>query len=446
MKKDILFPLLAALLLLAGGQSQAQEMPRKQDAWTLQAMIAYATAYNIGVKQAQLGTESNQADYAQAKASRLPTLNASGQQSLTAGRSIDPVTSDFVAQDVHATNLSLNSQLTLFNGNRVNNNIRQNALLVQSDQLAVDEAKNSIVVALTGAYLQALYNREAVAIARETVNASEKQVERMKTLVDAGSARAGELAQLRSQLAGDKASLVAAQNQYDGQLLALKQLLELEPGDDFTIATPEVPDEPAKALVSKNEAYQKALAGLPEVKNSRLSIDIAQLDLAQARAGYLPTVALSASVGTGYTSVQEFSYADQFDNNLNQRVGLSVSIPIFNQKQTATNVQKAKIAVQSAKLDVTATQKEVLQKVETAYQNTVAAQSQLEAAREQVNAAQESYRLAESQFGLGMLNVVDLLLQKTTYQAAQQSYLQAKYSAQLNGQLLEFYQGNSIQL
>jgi outer membrane protein len=442
MKNNILYSFITALLLLAGGAGQAQE----KDAWTLPGMIAYATAHNIQVKQAQLGSQNYQADYEQARASRLPTLSISGQQSLTAGQSIDPVTSEFVAQDIHATSLSLNSQLTLFNGNRVNNSIKQNALLVQSGQLAVEEAKNSIVVALTQVYLQALYNREAVGIAQETVNTSQKQVERMQALVEAGSARAGELAQLRSQLAGDKAALVAAQNQYDAQLLTLKQLLELELNDDFAIATPEVSAEPNGVLVDKNEAYRKALAQVPEVKNSRLGINIAQLDLAQAKAGYLPTVALTASVGTGYTSVQDFSCLDQFDNNRNERVGLSVSIPIFNQKKTSTSVQKARVGTQSAKLQVTATQKEVLQKIENTYQSVVAGQSQLEAAREQLSAAEESFRLAEEQFGLGMLNAVDFLLQKTNYLFAQQSYSQAKYSVLLNNQLLEFYQGNPIQL
>ncbi len=441
MKNYLFYSFAFLLLLLTPWVGQAQD----KTAWSLQEMIDYATANNIQVKQALLSSQSSQADYQQAQAGRLPTLNATGQQTLTAGRSVDPVTSDFVAQDIHATSLSLNSQLTLFNGNKVNNYIKQSKLLVQSGRLEVEEAKNSIAVALTQAYLQTLYNQEAVGIAQSTVNASGKQVERMQALLDAGSATAGELAQVKAQLAADKASLITAQHAYDAQVLTLKQLLELELEDDFAIDVP-AQDTVRPVTVSKSEAYQNALAHLPQVNNSRLGIDVAQLNYARAKADYLPTVSLAASVGTGYTSAQEYLYLDQLDNNRNERVGLTVSIPIFNQKKTATSVQKAKIGIESAKLEARATQKEVLQTVENTYQQAVAGQSQLEAAREQLIAAEESYRLAEQQFGLGMLNTADYLLQQINYHSAWQSYLQAKYTALLYYQLLEFYQGNPIQL
>lgn len=442
MKNSILYSILILLLLLTSQISQAQEGP----GWTLGEMIEYATANNIGVKQSQLSSRSAEADYEQAKASRLPSLNASGTQTLTSGRSIDPVTSDFVTQDNYATNLSVNSQLTLFNGNRINNSIKQNRLLVESGRLDVEEAKNSIIIALTQAYLQALYNKEEVNIAGETVNTSAQQVERMQALFDAGSANAQELAQLKAQYANDQANLITAQNQYDAQILSLKQLLELDIQDDFQIVVPQLADEVNFTLVSKNEAYQKALRYLPEVKNSKLGIDIAGLDYAGAKAGYLPSLSLSGSVGTGYTSIQEYSYANQFNNNLYQRVGLTLSIPVFNQKATSTSVQKAKIAMESAKLEVTAAQKQVLQTIENTYQSVVASQSRLEAAKVQMEAAGESYRLADEKFKLGMLNLADFILEKTNYQSAQQAYLQAKYTALFNYQLLEFYQGNPIQL
>lgn len=438
----IIYSIIFLVLLLSSQVSQAQDQP----GWSLQAMIQYATENNIQVKQAVLNSRSTEADYEQARASRLPSLSAVGQQTLTAGRSIDPIMSEFVSQDIHSTSLGLSSEVTLFNGNRLNTSIKQNALLVQAGKLEVEEAKNSIVIALTQSYLQALYLKEGIAVAEETVSSSQKQVEQTQQLFAAGSASGQELAQVKAQVANDRANLISAQNQYAQQILSLKQLLELEIQDEFDIAAPELGEELNLRVVSKEVAYQNALAHLPQVKSSQLALDAAELGAAQARAGLLPTVSLAGSIGTGYTSVQNYAYLSQLDNNQNKRIGLVVSIPIFNRRQTSTNVQKANIAIQSARLDAVATQKEILQIVESTYQNVLASQSQLEATQAQLEAAAESHRLAEQQFELGILNLVDYILERTNLQLAQQAYLQAKYTAILNYQLLEFYQGNTITL
>lgn len=414
--------------------------------WTLEEMIQYATTHNIQVKQSVLTNQNDKANYEQVKASRLPSLSISGQQTTTTGRSIDPVTSEFVAQTIHATNLSINSQVTLFNGNTINNTIKQTGLQTESSRLDVEETQNSITISLIQGYLQALYYKEGITTAQNAANSSKKQVDQMEQLFQAGSKSASELAQLKSQYATDKSNLVSAQNQYTQQILTLKQLLELEITDEFEITTPAISDTINLTIVNKNQAYQKALAYLPEIKNSRLGIDIASLSYKIARANYYPTVTLSGSVSTAYTNVQSYTYLSQLENNRNGKLALAVSIPVFNKKSTSTSVKKAQIEVEKAKYEVISSQKTVLKNIETTHQNLVASKSKLEASQEELEAAKVTYNLAEQQFQLGMLDPVELLVKKTALQSAQQSFLQAKYTAILNYQLLEFYQGNPIKL
>ncbi|SDJ84369.1 outer membrane protein [Catalinimonas alkaloidigena] len=436
------FFLLVVPLLGWRGTATAQQ----PDPWTLEAMIRYATENNLQVKQAALTTQSYAADYTQAKASRLPSLNASGTQTLTAGRSIDPVTSDFVAQNVYATSLNANASFTLYNGGKINNTIKANALQVKSGELSTEEARNDITVALTQAYLQALYYRESIAVAEGVRASSAQQLERTEALFSAGSASAQERAQLKSQYANDQASVITAQNQYNQQILILKQLLELGIGDALDIAIPDLPEDLDLAITPKQQAYNNAIQALPEVKNSALNVQIAEYQLKQAQAGYLPTLSLSGSLGTGYTNVQDFAYFAQFNNNFNQRAGVTLSIPIFDRKVTATSVQKAQIQIQSANLEVINTHKQIWQTLETTYQDLTSSLSQLEVAQLQQEAADESYKLAAQQFQLGMLTTADFILAKSDYQTAEQSYLQAKYTALMNYQLYEFYQGHPIQL
>ncbi|PIQ21914.1 MAG: hypothetical protein COW65_06225 [Cytophagales bacterium CG18_big_fil_WC_8_21_14_2_50_42_9] len=430
------------LFFLGYQESQAQDLKT----WTLQEMIQYAKDNNIQVKQASLTNLSNAADYEQAKASRLPTLSVSGQQSLAIGQSIDPVTSDFISQNINATSLAATSSVTVYNGNYINNNIKQSALIMEAAKLDVEEAKNDITVAITQAYLQALYYKEGIATAQETANASKKQLERIQIKLKAGAASPKEVAQLKSDYASDQTSLISVQNQYEQQVLALKQLLELGIADDFQIQNLAVSSDLNLPVESKTEAYQNALANMPQIKSSQMNVDIASYDMKKAKAGYTPTVSLSASLGSGYTSAQDYTYFAQLNNNQNERIGLVVSIPIFNQKKTSTEVQKAKLNIESAQLSAVSEQKDLLKTIESTYQNVVAGKSQTEAAKMALEAAQESYRLAEKQYELGALDLTDFITEQTTLQNARNAYLQAKYTLLMNYQLLQFYQGNNITL
>ncbi len=185
---------------------------------------------------------------------------------------------------------------------------------------------------------------------------------------------------------------------------------------------------------------------LPEINTRKINISVSEKELDIAKGGYLPTLSLIGSLGSGYTSTRDFNFSDQLDLNFNQRVGLSLNVPIFNRNRTKTEVENAKINIDIAQLQLAQEEKDLYQKVETAWQNATAAQSQMEAAEVAKNAASESYRLAQKQYELGALSTTDLVVSQNTYTNAEQNYIQTKYLSLLYTQLLQFYQGNDIKL
>jgi outer membrane protein len=266
-------------------------------------------------------------------------------------------------------------------------------------------------------------------------------------MYDAGYIAESNYAQVQAQYSTDKFALVVADNALSSQVLQLKQLLELGINDSIVIKFPDLDESQVmKVIPSKEAVYDTALRVMPEVKNSQINIDMAQIDLRLAKAGALPTLSLSAGAGAGYSSINSDTYATQLGNNFYQNAGLSLSIPIFNNRQVKSSVAKAQIEIETAKLNLTDVQKTLLTQVETAYLNAVSAQSRFQAASEQLKATQSSYSLIEQQFNLGMKNTVDLLTEKTKFLSAQEEYLQAKYTAILNYKLLDFYQNKPIQL
>ncbi|MBA4053309.1 MAG: TolC family protein [Marivirga sp.] len=441
-KMKHLIPLTFALLMTFSVSAQTQT----SKVWSLASCIDYAITNNITVKQSQLNEQSSEINLRQSLATRAPTISGSASQSLNRGTGTDPITYEFVSQTVHSSSFSLNAQVALYNGNKVNNTIKQNNLLVKQNSLYSDEAKKSITLSVTEAYLQVLYAQESIRSAENSLNASEKQLERTKALYESGAVAGKDLAEVKSQYATDQYTLVAARNTFDQQLLSLKQLLEFDPQQSFEVVYPEVEFTKKIIIPDRYEVYEKAVAIMPEIKSSQLQGDVEMINLKIAKAGYQPTLSLTGALSTGYTNTQDFAFENQLNNNFSQRLGLSLSIPIFNNLRTTASVQKAEIAIRSASLDVLAKKKELYKKIENAYQSAIGSQSEMEAASAQVDAAKEAYELTQLQFNVGLVTTVDLLINQNEYLTAQQKYLQTKYNTILYYLLLQFYQGNEIKL
>ncbi|MDO6808798.1 TolC family protein [Zobellia galactanivorans] len=441
-----LYILMASFLVAQIAFAQEADTSSAPKVWSLQDCISYAIENNITVKDATLSKNISEVDYSKAKSSRLPNLFGSASQGFSNGTTIDPITSDYVSDQIHNTNLGVNSSMTLFQGNQINNQIQQNKLLLEQSSLLEEEAKNSIVISILETYLQTLYSKEGITIAENNLEASEKEVLRAKSRLDAGSIALSDYTEAQSQAATNKYQLIAAKNDYAQHIITLKQLLELSPLETMEIETMAENSDLINLELNKEIIYSNALAYLPEVEASQTNIAINEKELDIAKGGYLPTLSLVGSLGTGYTSLNDNTFGDQLDVNFNQKLGLSLSIPIFNRNQTKAAVKTAAINIERAQLQKQSVEKEVIKKVETAYENAVSSQEQLIAAQASLEAAEQSYKLAQKKYELGALSTTDLVISQNTYTNAQQNYLQAKYLNILYHQLLQFYQGNEIKL
>lgn len=440
MKKTIII-----FLVLLGQFVQSQQSPSDPNKiWSLEDCISYALENNISVKQAVLQKNSTLQDYKLSRSSRLPNLSGMASQNFTNGNSIDPITSDFVSQQINSTSLGLNTQVTLFQGNQINNEIKQNKLLVDQYSFYEEQAKNNIILSIADSYIQLLYSNENITIAENNLVASQKEEEQAKARLEAGSIALKDYTDAQSNTATNAYNLITAKNDYAQQLLTLKQLLELPNGTAFQIAKPTGTDE--DLIPDVNLIYSQALEKLPEINASKINVSVSEKELDIAKGGYLPTLSLTGSLGSGYTSTRDFNFSDQLDLNFNQRVGLSLNVPIFNRNKTKTEVEKSKINIDIAQLQLAQEEKDLYQKIETAWQNATAAQSQMVAAEVAKNAASESYRLAQKQYELGALSTTDLVISQNTYTNAEQNYIQTKYLSLLYTQLLQFYQGNDIKI
>ena len=430
-----LLPILLCSLLLSGPRNATAQEASKT--WTLQECLDYAYQNNIQVRQSRNNQLSGIEDTKQAKAALFPSLVASTTQSYT-----NYPSSEVTDNNSYTGTYGITAGMTIFEGGKLRTEVKRQKVQNQMDALSVEESVNDIRIAIVQAYMQCLYAADAVRINRSTAEASKAQRDRAEEMLRTGSISRVDFAQLQSQYSSDEYQIVVAGSTLDNYKLQLKQLLELDIMEEMNPAVPGVKEENVlKALPPKNEVYETALKVMPQIRRGELGIEAAKLEEKSARAGFFPSISLSASVGTGHMSNNDFESGSQIWNRFNENVGLTLNIPIFSNRKNRTAVNKAKIALNDSYLEWTSLQKELLRNVESAYLDAVSAQAQYLSAREKEKYARESYELTSEQFRVGVKNTVELITAQNEYSAAQQQVLQAKYLTLLSIELLNIYQG-----
>lgn len=438
-------------ILAAASGLYAQEASKQ---WSLQDCIDYALEKNIKLQQDKITLEESDVDVKTAKASLFPSLsfntghnviNRPYQQNSSTVSGTEIISSD--SKTTYNGNYSLNAQWTLWNGGRRLNNIKQQKTTRDIASLSVSETENMLQEEITKLFVQILYADESVKINKSTLETSEANFKRGEELFKEGSISKADLAQLESQVGNDQYQLVTSESTLRNYKLQLKQLLELDGTDEMTLALPTLSDEQVmKVLPSQADVYQTALTTRPEIQSGQLSIDNAKLGIKTAKAGYMPTISLSASSSSTTNSASTNNWAQQMKYGWNNMIGVSLSIPIFDNRQNKSNVQKAKLQYSNSQLNLATKQKELYSTVETLWLDALNAQQQYAAADTKLKSSQTSYDMVSEQFTLGMKNTVELLTEKNNLQSAQQQRLQAKYMAVLDRALLDFYAGNKIEL
>lgn len=435
------------LLLAAIGQGVSAKT------WTLRECIDYALQNNISLQKSRLNKLSAQEDVLQSRAALLPSLSASTSQNATfrpwpeTGSAI--VADGYVQQSVDKVyyngTYGISSNWTVWNGGRNTNTIRLNEKAEEQAELDAAITANTIMEQIAQLYVQILYSAEAIKVNKESLETSRMNEQRGEQFVKVGKMAKAELAQLTSQRAQDEYNVVEAESNLRNYKRQLKQLLQITDNEEFDVAIPETTDEMAlQAIPEMQGVYEAALANRPEIKNALLGIETSDLSIKLAKAQKLPSIGLQASAGTNTTSMSDNAFGSQLKTNFDIGAGVNVSIPLFDNRQSKTAVNKAKIQRQNYELDLRDKQTALYSTIESYWLQAMNNQEKFKAARIATESQQTSYELLSEQFRLGLKNIVELMTGKDNLLMARQNELQSKYMTILNIQLLKFYENGEI--
>jgi outer membrane protein len=423
-----------------------------QDTWSLQQCIDYAIENNIQIKQQALNTQYNDNQVRQAKANRLPNLNASFSNDYSFGRSL---TYRNTYKNENSTSVSgaLSTNITLFNGIVLTNTIKQRELDLQATIQDLQKAKDDIMLAISAGYLEILFAEELEHVTKAQIEMTQQQLDRTRQLVEAGSLARGALLEIEAQKAREELQLVNDHNRVQLGYLALYQFLELPISESFKIEKPVLPELKANVSLSNSiDVFNNAINVRPEIKAAQLRVESAlkQLDIAK---GYrYPSLTLGANYynlfNNKYSDIygEKITFKDQLKNNGRSGVGLSLNIPIFNRNQVKIGISNASLQISDYEYRLQTARNTLRKDIEQAYTNALASFNRYISTKKAVSSMEEAFRYTEEKFNVGMVNSVDYNLSKNNLTAAQSNLLQAKYEYIFRTKILDFYNGIPIEL
>ena len=421
--------------------------------WSLSQCIDYALAHNVQLLKSAATEQSASVDVAEAKAGRLPSLSGQLSQGVNY-RPFQQSGGNFVnggiatsAADKATQNGSygVNAQWVVWNGGKTKMNITNAEYSQQMAAYDTQTSANKIKEQIAQLYVQILYMTEAEKVNRTLLQQDSLICVRGQQMVNVGSMSKADLAQLQSQVSQGRYDVVNVQTQIADAKMQLKQLMELPADEAFDVQAVDATDaQVLSSIPTKGAIYTSALNNRPEVKRSQLAIEQSQLSTKIAKSGYMPTVSLTGGLSDSHMTGSQTNWAKQMRNNFSGQLGVSVSIPIFDNRKNKSAVERAKVAETTAQLDLQDTQKQLYQTIETYWLNATNSQAKYIAAKSNVQSLETSYELMSEQFNLGLKNIAELLNSRSNLLSAQQQMLQDKYTALLNRNLLGFYAGEEL--
>lgn len=437
MKRILFF----AAALLTAASAWAQDGP-----WTLSQCIDYALDHNLSVKKTELNAAQREIDLSTAEARRLPAVSGNASQNFSFGRGL---TSDntYVNTNTTSTGFSLGADVPLFQGFQINNNIIMSKLNLAAATVDLEKARDDIRISVAKAYVQILYDKEILAVARRQIEIDSLQVARLEEMERLGRASGAEVAAQRATLSQSRSTAVEAEGTLSLALLELTQLLELPEPEGFDIAEPSEEALEPGLLPRPEDIYAEAVEIKPAVDAERIRLDYAKTNINLAKGAFLPSLSLSGGLGSNfYTSSGRGSAAffEQMKNNFSQYVGLSLSVPIFSRLTNRNNLRTAQLSYKSQELQLETAKKSLYKEIQQAYYNTLSAQEKYRSALVAERSAEEAFKLTSAKYENGGANITEFNEAKARYLSASSDCARARYEQAYQARLIEFYRGQPL--
>ena len=463
---------LSLCFILSGWAQNNQQM-----VYNLNDCINIALENNLDLKQTTNRADGSRVRFKQTRNELYPNLNMNYGLGVNNGRAIDPYSNDIINEQLTFSSLGLNLGVTVFNGLRIQNSIKQSKFNLEASEMEIEEAKQDLILGVTFRYLQILNSKDEVGLANARLETTQGQLNRLEVQYEEGYGNPAEYTDMKGQFALDRIAKVNALNALNEAKVNLIRLLSTDADTNIEFEHIEGLVETQQYALTSDQVFDESLENLATFKAKQLRIDAADSGVKAAKSFYYPELSIFGQLNTNYSSLaqsftetgttigetgdfvdignqlypvltnqtlfqsESINYLDQLDNNLSSVIGISVRIPVFNGFEAKNMVALEKIQLKERSLDLQNTIIMYKQSIEDAYIKMESAFDRHHILVDQVEAYEASFKVNEIRFNNGVSNSVEYLTSKNNLDAAKLNLANSKYEYILRVRVLDYYRG-----
>jgi len=449
MKKTILVVLCA--VLFTSGSILGQSIQRI----TLEDAVRISLENNYLLKQAENSLSLADESIRNEMADFLPSLSTNFNGSQTTGQQFiferfNEGLNPFVDVKSKSFSGNLNANIRIFNGFDNIITLRQS----QQEQISREEnlqrAREQIIFDTVTRFLQVILDGELLEIDQENLETALRQLELIQAGVEVGTRPVVELYDQQAQVANLELAITQRENAIALNQLLLIRTLQIDPVAEYEFVVPEIDEEKNFTAVenySLRELIDQAMQARSDIRSEEASIKSLEFQVLNARAALLPSINGSASISSRFSDQytllgESVSFGEQFfDQQVNRSIGISISIPIFQNYNRLYTIQFNRVQLKNAELNLDNSKLQVVQEVTQSYNDYISLLKQKEATEKSLFASGKSFETQQERYNVGASTLIELSQAQANYVSAQSNFTQTVFSLIFQEKLLDFYLG-----
>ncbi|HEY6977881.1 MAG TPA: TolC family protein [Chitinophagaceae bacterium] len=414
-----------------------------QQIYSLEDCFNIARRNNIAILKSRNDLQSAILDKKAANNNLLPSLSAGADHYFFDGKSIDPVTNNYINDDFTGGSLGMSVDLNIFSGFTALNSIKANLYKLKASDFAYRKTELEILSAVTIAYAKAMYSREQVIIKESNGNITKHELDVTNEQITVGKLSKSEYYIINARYTSESADLIEARNDSLSAMNELKYLLGL----DSPINITGINEIEINNIISKNfisaDVVTTILQKHPALLESVYMKKAGEMNLKVARGSLYPNISVNGNLFSNYNNFEtdingnKIPLGKQLDNNFGNSFGIVVQVPIFSKFQNSIAIKKEKINVLNAELSIREVKNDISKNSEQLVNDFIAAKQKYILQAAALEQSKLSYHAYEEKHQLSRISSVELITAKDQLYSQQAKYAQAKYDLYFKYKLIE---------
>jgi outer membrane protein len=413
---------------------------------TLNKAIEIALRNNIGLKQAVNQVKSKNSNLKKAKMNRLPDIRLSASIRRNFNKMFDATSNSFESSNSKDFNLNISMSKDIFNGFRDKASRKKAKYELKSVKKDCLRSQQSVIFETLQRYIQVVISKELIKVEKENLEAQKLQLLRIEDFFKAGKRSITDLYQQKAEISASQYELLNSEKNFNVNKLLLMKTLGLEPDTVYQVIDPAVERINMEFIdIDNKDLIVKAKSMRPDIKALEMEIKALREGVKISKSGYWPILSSFADISTNYSNINEqWGFSTQiFDNNPNARVGLTLSMPLFDKGVTRNSVALSKINLKNMELELKRLNHNVSVELGEAEESYRSSLKQVQVAESQLKYSKAALTSIEDRYSVNASTITELSQIRSQYLKSKFNQIEAKFNLFIKGIAVMFYMGDS---